>query len=140
MLCREIMKRHVHCVSPNDTAQSVARTMLDENVGFLPICEDSGKPIGTITDRDLALRLVAGGMAHTTRIAEIMTGEVVSCHPHDEVSEAGKRMAEHHKSRIMCVDGDGRLVGVISLSDLAEKDRRHAVDTLAEVSSRETHT
>jgi len=68
MLCEEIMKRDVACVSPDDTAQSAARLMLDENVGFLPICEESKKVIGTITDRDLAIRLVAGGLPAQSKI------------------------------------------------------------------------
>jgi len=138
MLCEEIMKRDVECVTPNDTAQSAARRMLDENVGFLPVCEESKKVIGTVTDRDLAIRLVAGGLPGNSKIGEIMTREVVSCAPKDDIQKAEKLMAQNHKSRIMCVE-DGRLVGVISLSDIAQKDRGRAGETLAEVTTREAH-
>jgi CBS domain-containing protein len=138
MLCEEIMKRNVECVSPDDTAQSAARRMLDENVGFLPVCEESKKVIGTVTDRDLAIRLVAGGLPGNSKIGEIMTREVVSCAPKDDIQKAEKLMGQNHKSRIMCVE-DGRLVGVISLSDIAQKDQGRAGQTLAEVTTREAH-
>src|SRR5947208_15633378 len=108
MLCEEIMKRDVEFVSPNDTAQSVARTMLDKNVGVLPVCEESKNVIGTITDRDLAIRLVAGGLPVQSKIGEIMTREVVSCSPKDDIRMAERLMARNHKSRMMCVEG-GRL-------------------------------
>ena len=138
MLCEEIMKRDVFCVSPNDTAQSAARLMLDENVGFLPVCEESKKVIGAITDRDLAIRLVAGGLPAHSKIGEIMSREVISCTPKDDVRLAERLMARNHKSRMMCVE-EGRLVGVISLSDIAQKDRDRAAQTLAEVTAREAH-
>ena len=141
MLCEEIMKRDVECVTPNDTAQSAARRMLDENVGFLPVCEESKKVIGTVTDRDLAIRLVAGGLPGNSKIGEIMTREVVSCAPKDDIQKAEKLMAQNHKSRIMCLDGDGRLVGVISLSDIAQREQRgRAAETLRQVAEREVRT
>ena len=138
MLCEEIMKREVECVSPDDTAQSAARIMLDENVGFLPVCEESKNVVGTITDRDLAIRLVAGALPAQSKIGEIMTREVISCTPKDDIRLAERLMARNHKSRIMCVE-DGRLVGVISLSDIAQKDGGRAGQTLAEVTTREAH-
>ena len=138
MLCEEIMKREVECVSPDDTAQSAARIMLDENVGFLPVWEESKNVVGTITDRDLAIRLVAGALPAQSKIGEIMTREVISCTPKDDVRLAERLMARNHKSRIMCVE-DGRLVGVISLSDIAQKDGGRAGQTLAEVTTREAH-
>jgi len=138
MLCEEIMKREVQCVSPDDTAQSAARIMLDENVGFLPVCEESKNVVGTITDRDLAIRLVAGALPAQSKIGEIMTREVISCTPKDDIRLAERLMARNHKSRIMCVE-DGRLVGVISLSDIAQKDGGRAGQTLAEVTTREAH-
>ena len=132
------MKREVQCVSPDDTAQSAARIMLDENVGFLPVCEESKNVVGTITDRDLAIRLVAGALPAQSKIGEIMTREVISCTPKDDIRLAERLMARNHKSRIMCVE-DGRLVGVISLSDIAQKDGGRAGQTLAEVTTREAH-
>ena len=90
------------------------------------------------TDRDLAIRLVAGALPAQSKIGEIMTREVISCTPKDDIRLAERLMARNHKSRIMCVE-DGRLVGVISLSDIAQKDGGRAGQTLAEVTTREAH-
>jgi CBS-domain-containing membrane protein len=139
MLCEEIMKREVECTGLNDSAQSAAQRMLEENIGFLPVCDQAKRAIGTITDRDIAVRLVARGLPASVKIADIMTREVVSCGPKDDVRKAERLMARNHKSRIVCLDDDGCLVGVISLSDIAEKDRDRAGQTLAEVSEREVH-
>ncbi len=139
MLCEEIMKREVECTGLNDSAQSAAQRMLEENIGFLPVCDQAKRAIGTITDRDIAVRLVARGLPASVKIADIMTREVVSCGPKDDVRKAERLMARNHKSRIVCLDDDGYLVGVISLSDIAEKDRDRAGQTLAEVSEREVH-
>jgi CBS domain-containing protein len=141
MKCKDIMKSDVECVSPRDTAQEAATRMRDENIGFLPVCDQSRKVLGTVTDRDLAMRLVAQNKPAATMIEEILTSEVVACRPEDDVREAERAMAEHHKSRIMCVDRDGRLVGVISLSDIARHEGgRRAAQTLREVSEREART
>jgi CBS domain-containing protein len=139
MLCEEIMKRQVECIGLNDTAQSAAQKMLGQNIGFLPVCDQAKKAIGTITDRDLAVRLVARGLPASAKIADIMTREVISCGPKDDVRKAERLMARNHKSRIVCIDEEGYLVGVISLSDIAEKDHERVGQTLAEVSEREVH-
>jgi CBS domain-containing protein len=141
MKCEEIMKRDVECVSPRDAVEDAAVRMRDENIGFLPVCDQSKQVLGTLTDRDIAIRLVAERKAGGAFVEEIMTQEVVACRPEDDVRDAEKAMAENHKSRIMCVDDGGRLVGVISLSDIAQHERGgRAADTLREVSERETRT
>lgn len=141
MRCEEIMKRNVECVSPRDTAEDAACRMRDENVGFLPVCDQSGKVLGTLTDRDLAVRVVAEGKASGTLVEDVMTREVVACQPEDDLRDAQATMAVHEKSRIMCIAQDGRLVGVISLSDIAQHETgARAAETLRDVSEREAHT
>lgn len=140
MRCDEIMKKDVECVTPQDTVQVAAKRMRDENVGFLPVCDQARKVLGTITDRDIAIRIVADGKQANTKIQDAMTREVVTCHPDDDLSEAEDLMSRNRKSRIMCVDDGGKLVGVISLSDIAraeEGDR--ASETLRQISEREVH-
>jgi CBS domain-containing protein len=137
MRCEEIMKADVECCSPRDTVYDAACRMRDENVGFLPICDQSRKVLGTLTDRDICVRLVAGEKSGDTLIEEIMTREVVTCSPEDDVGAAEAMMAENHKSRMMICDRDGRLVGVISLSDLAQLDSERVSETLRQVSERE---
>jgi CBS domain-containing protein len=138
MRCDEIMKRNVECVSPRDTVQAAAKRMRTENVGFLPVCDDTKKVLGTITDRDLTIRVLADARAATTPINDILTQEVIACRPEDNLRRAEELMSRHHKSRIMCIDASGRLVGVISLSDIALRESgMRASQTLRNVSQRE---
>ena len=138
MRCEEIMKKDVECVSPQDTVQAAAKRMRDENIGFLPVCDQSKKVQGTITDRDLAIRVLADGRQATTPVKDVMTREVVSVRPDEDLRKAEEQMSKNHKSRIMCVDQGGRLVGVISLSDIAQReDPGRAAQTLRNVSERE---
>jgi len=141
MRCEEIMKQDVECVSPRDTVEDAASRMRDTNIGFLPVCDQSKKVLGTLTDRDIAIRLVAARKPGSTLVEDVMTNEVVACRPEDDVQTAEHTMAQHQKSRIMCVDEGGRLVGVISLSDIAQHERGDlASKTLREVSEREART
>ena len=102
------------------------------------MCDESHKVLGTITDRDLAIRVVAEGRAAQTPVGEVLTREAVACRPGDDLRKAENLMSRYHKSRIMCVDEAGTLVGIISLSDIAQFEQgTRASDTLREVSSRE---
>jgi CBS domain-containing protein len=141
MRCQEIMKQDLESVSPRDTVEDAARRMREENIGFLPVCDESGKVLGTLTDRDIAVRVVAARKPASTNVEDVMTREVIACNPKDDMREAEHAMAEHHKSRIVCVDDQGTLVGVISLSDIVRHEgARRATTTLLEVSAREART
>ena len=138
MRCDEIMKKDVECVSPGDTVQRAAARMRDRRIGFLPVCDDDQKVLGTLTDRDIALRVVAIGRPVNTPVEEVMTTDCNACRPSDELGAAGTLMGQYQKSRLMCTDDQGRLVGVISLSDLAQHDStRSASETLRQVTGRE---
>jgi CBS domain-containing protein len=132
------MKRDVRCIFQDDSAQRAAEQMAIANVGFLPVCDERGAVLGTVTDRDLTLRVLARGQPATTRIADVYTREVVACHPQDELHDAQAMMAQHHKSRIMCIDESNRVVGIISLSDIAQQaSEARAAQTLRQVTQRE---
>jgi CBS domain-containing protein len=138
MRCEEIMKREVECVEPTEPVQAAARRMRDANVGFLPVCDSSRKVLGTITDRDIAIRIVAEGRPPTTAAADVMTREVVACRSDDDVTRAEQLMGSRQKSRIICTDKDGRLAGVISLSDIAQvEEGSRASETMKQVTDRE---
>jgi CBS domain-containing protein len=139
MRCEELMKRKPECIKETDPVQHAAARMRAENIGFLPVCSAAGKPIGTLTDRDLAIRVLANGKSGTARVSEVMTREVISCRPGDDLSQAEQLMGQHRKSRIMVVDDAGKLVGVISLSDVAQADSGGAAQTIKQVSQREAH-
>lgn len=137
MLCQDVMKRNVECLSPQETVEAAARKMRDGNMGFLPICDSAHKVIGTLTDRDIAIRMVAEGKPPSTPVEKLMSNnKVISCAPNEDIRKAQQLMAQHHVSRILCLE-DGKLAGVISLSDLAEKDGAGTVQTMKEVSRRE---
>ncbi|MEZ0230723.1 MAG: CBS domain-containing protein [Planctomycetota bacterium] len=139
MRCEQVMKREVEFVSGAQTVQSAAQRMRAANVGFLPVCDPSTrKVIGTITDRDIAIRIVADGHGAETKVADCMTDDVISCGPAEDLVRAEQLMSWHQKSRIVVTDDKGILVGVISLSDLARHDSGRATDTLRRISGRES--
>lgn len=137
MRCSEIMKADVECLRRDETIRKAAERMRDLNIGFLPICDENGNVLGTLTDRDIAVRAVAGGMELDTQVLDVMSNEVVACDPSDDVDRAAELMSERRKSRIMCIDEEGHLAGVISLSDIAQQ--QDAGKTLRDVAEREVH-
>jgi CBS-domain-containing membrane protein len=138
--CQQIMKRDIACLAPGASVQSAAATMRDQNIGFLPVCDDGDEVLGTVTDRDIAIRAVAENLSPQTAVEDVMTPEVIACRPEDDIEQAQQLMARHHKSRIMCIDRNGHLVGVISLSDLADRFGDGAAGTLRAVSRREARS
>ena len=141
MLCEEIMKSEVECFRADDTTAAIARRMAEVNIGFVPIVDDDGHPLGAVTDRDLALRVCAmDRRASQTLAREVMTPEIVACRASDDLQAAEELMSRHHKSRLMVVNEHGRLVGVLSLSDIAEEDSDwNTAQTLREIAEREVH-
>jgi CBS domain-containing protein len=141
MLCQDLMKKDARCCSPRDTVQDAAVVMRDAGIGFLPVCDESMQVFGTLTDRDIAIRVVAAGKSNETLIEEVMTREIIHCRPDDELEKAERLMAMHHKSRIVCRDEYGSLLGVISLSDIAKHlGGSEAAETLRRVAEREART
>jgi CBS domain-containing protein len=137
MKLREIMKSDASCVSPGDTIQDAARQMKEENIGFLPVCDDSEKVLGTITDRDIAVRVVAEGKPWDTKVQDVMSRDVVSARAEDDIADAESLMSSAQKSRLIVTDGNGILEGVISLSDLTKNDSDSGARTMRKVTTRE---
>lgn len=139
MIVSELMKRQPKQVLVHDTCRTAARCMRDENVGFLPVCDRQGRVLGTVTDRDIAIRLVADGHQAEAPVGDIMSREVVACHADDELARAEQLMSASQKSRLVVLDEGGALLGVLSLSDVARHDTAHAAETIARVSRREVN-
>ncbi len=119
---RELMTENPRTVGADDPIVEAARIMRDEDVGLVPVVEGE-RLVGTVTDRDIALRIVAEGQdpqATTTR--QVATTDVVTIDPQQELSEALRLMAQHQVRRLPVVEEDGRLVGIVSQADVA----RHA--------------
>ena len=131
----ELMSRP-KCCGETDTVRSCEKLMKEENIGFVPICDDEGKPVGAVTDRDLTIRVLAEGRSADEKIGAFMTRDPIAGRTGDEVEEAERLMRDHRKSRIMVCDDQGRLVGVISLADVADAEpSRTAGQTLQQVKS-----
>lgn len=139
--CRDLMKRDVASIAPDATIEVAAQLMVERNVGFLPVCDADGRAIGTVTDRDIAIRAVAAGKAPSEcMVREVMTEEVIACRADDDVNEAERLMAEHQVARVCITDGEGRIEGVISLSDIAQHESfERATQLMREIVSREAH-
>lgn len=120
MRVKEVMTRGVECVGPDDPIQTAAEKMRNLNVGPMPVCGLDGTLAGMLTDRDIAVRAVAEGFDPTLcRVAEVMTPGVVYCHEDDDTAEAARLMEENQIRRVLVLDREKKLVGIVSLGDLA---------------------
>ena len=142
MDCSQVMKRNVQCASPDDSIYDAANKMRTCNVGFLPVCQSNGVPVGVVTDRDLVVRGLAAGLPGTAAVRDVMTPGGLVCVSHRAPLErAEDLMIKNQVSRVMCVDDNGRVVGVISLSDIPSHDTSERVKRVfAGVAEREAQT
>jgi CBS domain-containing protein len=119
MLIREIMTGHVEFVTPHETLRRAAVKMRDSGVGTLPVCENQGI-VGMLTDRDITIRGVAEGRdPETTEVRDVMSGELICCYDDQNVDVAAHLMQSQHIRRVLVLNRDRRLVGIVSLADLA---------------------
>jgi CBS domain-containing protein len=123
MKLSEIMTRDVVVMQPDDSLQSAAKKMRDLNIGFLPVC-DGEILLGVISDRDITIRALADGMDVNIMLGrDLMTTPAIYCFEDQDVSEAAKIMEENQIRRLVVVSRDDkRIVGVISLGDLARNE------------------
>ena len=120
----DLMTKNPVCAQPDDTVASVAQLMKERDIGPVPIVEDkiSKKLLGIVTDRDLAIKVVAEGRdPKTTTVKEVMTKDVVTCHENDEIGSTLDAMSKHQLRRILVVDADNMLVGIIAQADIATR-------------------
>ena len=120
MQVRDVMTTDVELVGPDTSIQDAARRMRDSDVGALPVGEGE-QLIGMVTDRDIVVRAVADGRTDAT-IREIVSDEVVSCSPDASVEDAANLMAEQQIRRLPILEGE-RIVGIVSLGDVARRDQ-----------------
>ncbi len=135
MRVEELMTQATGC-REGDSVRDCARLMRDQDIGFVPICDAKGAPIGAVTDRDLTIRVLAEGRSPDEKVSAVMSRDVIGCKVGDDVERATELMRDERKSRVMVCDGQGRLKGVISLQDLAEyQTEEESGETLQEVKS-----
>ncbi len=122
MKLSEIMTREVVTIGPDDTLQTAAKKMRDRDIGFLPVC-DGENLLGVLSDRDITIRALADGMDVAVMLGrDLMTAPAIYCFEDQDVDEAARIMQENQIRRLLVLSRDDkRLVGVLSLGDLAMK-------------------
>ncbi len=121
MQVREVMSSDVKLANPNQSIRDAARLMAQMDCGCLPVGEND-RLVGMITDRDIALRAVGKGKSSKTPVREIMSSDVKYCFADQELDEIAKNMADIKVRRLPVLDHDKRLVGILSLGDVALTD------------------
>jgi CBS domain-containing protein len=138
MKIQDVMTRDPRTVTPETSARDAARLMKDEDVGIIPVVEgDSCRLVGVVTDRDLAVRLIAEGRDGETRVRDVMSGgKIATCTPDQDLNAAMDTMASEQLRRIPIVDERGSLVGIVAQADVVLKARndRKAEETVERIS------
>ena len=124
MKISEVMTREVATVRPDQTAQEAAGFMLNADAGSIPVI-DGDKLIGMITDRDIAVRAVAAGKGPDTPVRDVMSKDVKYVFDDEDLEHVAKNMADIQVRRLPVVNRDKRLVGIIPLGDVAQKEDTH---------------
>jgi CBS domain-containing protein len=141
MRVRDIMTPDVECVCPDDTLQEAAIKMQDLDIGPLPVC-DRDHIAGMLTDRDITVRAIAKGLdPRSTQVRDVMTRDVIHCYEDEDAEAAARLMQERQVRRVLVIDHDERLVGIVSLGDLAAEtgDPRRIGEVLQDVSEPAIH-
>lgn len=120
MLVRQVMTPHVEVVLAESTLREAAELMRAVDAGSLPVVDAQSEVVGMVTDRDIVVRGLALGCSGDSQVAEVMTTRVHVIAEDAPLEEAVRRMRHHEVRRLVVLDESGRLVGVISLGDLAE--------------------
>jgi CBS domain-containing protein len=136
MQLKDIMTPNVECVRPGDTLQEAARKMKSLDVGPMPVCGENDKIVGMLTDRDITIRATAEGLdPKTARVQDAMSEDVIWCFEDQDTDDAAKLMQERQVRRLLVMNRDKRLVGIVSLGDLAtEGKKKQAGGVLQDVS------
>lgn len=132
---KDLMSRDVKVVGPDVTIADAAKMMRDGDFGMLPVSEND-RMIGTISDRDIAIRAVAEGKGADTKVRDVMSEGIAWAYEDDSVEKAAKLMSERQVRRLPVVDRDKRLIGIVALGDFAVERSQiePAAQALSEIS------
>ena len=125
MRAADLMTRDPACVTPSDSARDAARRMEERDCGLIPVVDDlqRRRVLGVVTDRDLAIRVLAQGRSPDATVGEVMTGAPDCVTPDADVEQVERVMADRQVRRVVVIDDTGRCVGVIAQADLARASR-----------------
>jgi CBS domain-containing protein len=137
MNVREAMSPDVETVRPGQSVEEIAQLMAKKGIGYLPVCT-RGLLVGIITDRDVTCRVVADRRRpEATKVADVMSKDVAYCFDDDNLTTAIRLMEQNRIRRIPVLDRDDRLVGVLSLTDIARQAPHRVTAEILEAVSRE---
>lgn len=140
MRVQDVMTKNPASVSPGATIREAAQLMQREDTGVIPVVEAQGatrRLVGVVTDRDIAIRVVAEGRSADTRVSDVMSSsKLATCSPDDDLNAVMDAMASEQVRRIPIVDKQGSLVGIVAQADIVRKakDDRKAEHTIEEIS------
>lgn len=135
MKISEIMTGNVECIAPSLPIAKAAEKMRDRDIGFLPVCEND-KIVGTVTDRDITIRSVAQGRdPRLAPVSEVMTQTVFHCYDDEDIESVAQSMKDSEVRRMVILDRNENLVGVVSLGDIAKAsgEQNIAGETLGQI-------
>ncbi|MDB5752142.1 MAG: histidine kinase [Ramlibacter sp.] len=132
---QDVMTRDVQTVSPQETVQRAAQLMDELNVGAIPVL-DGDKLVGMITDRDITVRSTAAGQdPGSTKVTDVMSTDVRTCTMDQSVQDVLDQMADVQIRRVPVLDDSGKIIGIVSLGDVATKHTADVDRALDEISS-----
>ena len=133
MKIREIMSSDVECVDPETALTEVANKMKTLDVGFIPVCQND-RLAGTVTDRDIVVRGIAGNRdVKTLKARDIMSKDVVFCQEDEDIKNVAKKMRDKDVRRILILNHAKRLVGVVSIGDIVKAEEKIGGQTLRDI-------
>ena len=132
---REVMSSNPSAIEADKSVADAAKLMRDEDVGLAPVV-DGDRLVGTLTDRDITVRVVAEGKdPQSTTVREVASTDLVTVDPEQDLDEAVRLMAQHQVRRLPVVEEDGRLVGVVAQADVARQaDDRQTGEVVERIS------
>jgi len=133
MRIADAMTRDVKMVNPDQSIMDAARMMADCDCGVLPVA-DNDRLVGMITDRDIVVRGLAEGKSNDTRIKDVMSPDIKYCFEDDDIDDVAANMGDLQIRRLPVLSKDKRLVGIVSLGDIANADEIPAADALSAIS------
>jgi len=135
--CRDIMTKNPACCLCDESVTRAAKLMKDQDVGSIPVVENRLTRIlvGIVTDRDLALKIVAEGRDPlAVNVEDVMTRNIVTCHVDDDLQMALDAMSDHQLRRIPIVDDENRILGIIAQADIATQEPEKTAAVVKEIS------
>ena len=133
MKVKECMCNKVYSCTPSTTAYDVAKIMQLNHIGCVPVCDNENCMVGIVTDRDLVLRCLASDKnVKETPVSEIMTTNVWTCKPEDDMTNVQTKMGNEQIRRLPVVDNEGKVIGMLTIGDLAKNDMEIGQDEVSD--------